>query len=58
LEASLATALAKVAICHRAVRDLINKPRAECVLELTDDGQLLPWKEDSRPQLINLRRRD
>ena len=48
IKASPATALAKVAICHRAVRDLIDKPRAECVIELTDDGQLLPWKDTSR----------
>jgi predicted nuclease of predicted toxin-antitoxin system len=38
----------RVAVWHRAVRDLIEKPRAERLFELTDDGQLLPWTEVSK----------
>lgn len=36
----------RVAICQRALRELLDAPRAERVFELTDDGHLLPWKSD------------
>jgi len=39
----------RIAICHRAVRELLDKPHAERLFELTDDGQLLPWKDVSTP---------
>ena len=32
----------RIAICHRAVLELIERPRAERLFELADDGQLLP----------------
>ena len=37
----------RIAICHRAVRELLDKPHAERLFELTADGQLLPWKDVS-----------
>jgi hypothetical protein len=37
----------RVAICQRAIQELIATPRVERLFELTDDGVLLPWKDVS-----------
>jgi hypothetical protein len=34
----------RIAVWHRAVRELINTPRSERLFELSDDGELTPSK--------------
>jgi hypothetical protein len=37
----------RIDIWHKAVQQLAQKPRAEKLFELTDEGLLLPWREVS-----------
>jgi hypothetical protein len=37
----------RIAVRRKAIGELVRTPRAERLFELTDDGQLLPWRRVS-----------